>query len=215
MNSKKVLRATSTVFVCIAFYFLGRYAGQSSRGASDAKKADVSDNELIGIEESASMPAIEIVKISDDKAVQMAKAAVCEIFSAHLEESVVVSTGRYKLVAFRIWHNPHDPKPPVPDVWHSPVWIDAETGAVVPPQLPDWVPLSDDRLKALVMEQNTDLQGTSDWDWSFGHVSGFARVIVRDPSPPPNNPWVEDGAPMVFEIWVDETREAVICAMEI
>ena len=65
------------------------------------------------------------------------------------------------------------------------------------------------------MEQNSDLQGTSDWDWSFGHVSGFARVVVRDPSPPPNNPWVEDGAPMVFEIWVDETREAVICAMEI
>lgn len=215
MNAKYILHATSAGCACLALFFLGRYTGKSSQDANGAMDAGVSNEESIEIEDSVSMPMIAVVKISDEEAVQLAKDAVCEIFSEHLKESVVVSTGRYKLVSFRIWINPHDPKPPGPDVWHSPVWIDAETGAIVPPQMPDWIPLSDDRLKELVMEQNSDLQGTSDWYWSFGHVSGFARVVVRDPSPPPNNLWVEDGAPMVFEIWVDETREAVICAMEI
>ena len=80
---------------------------------------------------------------SDEEAVRIAREALIEVFSTDLEESVVLTSGRYKLVSFRIWINPHDPRPQRPDKWHSPVWIDAETGAVVPPQMPDWKPMSD------------------------------------------------------------------------
>lgn len=217
MKSKRILLETSVVCICIAFYFLGRYAGNSSHDASDAMNADVFDDESIKVGESASTPAIEIVKITDEKAVQTAKDAVCEIFSAHLEESVVISTGRYKLVAFRIWHNPHDPKPPGPDVWHSPVWIDAETGAVVPPQLPDWKPMTDSQLKTFVLEWDREMNGDEarNWNWDIRHVSGFARIVVRDPAHPSDNIWIEDDARFASEYWVDETRKAMIWAMDI
>lgn len=217
MKSKRILRATSATCICIALFFFGRYTGKSSLDASDAMNADVFDDKSIEVGESASTPAIEIVKISDEKAIQTAKDAVCEIFSAHLAESVVISTGRYKLVAFRIWHNPHDPKPPGPDVWHSPVWIDAETGAVVPPQLPDWKPMTDSQLKTFVLEWDREMNGEKarTWNWDIRHVSGFARIVVRDPAPPSDNIWVEDDARFASEYWVDETRKAMIWAMEI
>ena len=217
MNTKKVLCATSAGCACIVFFFLGRFTGKSNQDANVATNAVVPKDESVGIEESVSMPAVETVKISDEKAVQLAKDAVCEIFSKHLEESVVVSTGRYKLVSFRIWINPHDPKPPGPDQWHSPVWIDAETGAVVPPQMPDWKPMSDSRLKTFIREWDCEMpaEQAQNWNWDIKHVSGFARIVVRDPSPPSGNIWVEDDPRFAAEYWVDETREAVICAMDI
>ena len=47
------------------------------------------------------------------------------------------------------------------------------------------------------------------------HVSGFARIVIREPTPPSGNIWVEDGGPVAGEYWVDETRKAVICAYDL
>ena len=138
-----------------------------------------------------------------------------DITLMYTKDPIVLSTGRYKLVSFRIWINPNDPKPPGPDKWLSPVWIDAETGTVVPPQIPNWESLSIERLKAIVMGWSPEMRDTQDWTWTAEHVSGFARIVVRDSAPPSDNIWVEDGEPMVLEIWVDEAREAVIGAFEL
>ena len=217
MTTKTIIWVSAIVCACCATFFLGRHFAQPGRGL-DAGSLGLSNL----LSESRIAPkddqGIEKARaISDEDAVRIARDALIELDSNTLSESAVLSSGRYKLVSFRIWHNPHDPKPPGPDVWHSPVWIDAETGAIVPPQLPDWKPMTDVELKAFVMDWDPEMNGEEarNWNWDIRHVSGFARIVVRDPSPPSDNIWVEDDDPVAVEYWVDETRKAVICAHDL
>lgn len=217
MKSKPVLVSFSFVCACCASFFLGKASVKDKPGEQSASspKGDLAES----VEPYPLSRPVSRVK-SDEEAVRIAREALIEVCSTDLEEAVVLTSGRYKLVSFRIWINPNDPKPPGPDKWHSPVWIDMETGAVVPPQIPGWKPMTDSRLKAFVMEWDRELpaEKAQNWNWDIKHVSGFARIVVRDPSPSPplpDNVWVEDGDPFATEYWIDETREAVICAYDL
>ena len=212
MKTKPILVAFALGCACCASFFLGKASVKAE--PNDVPPATPEGSAAESVPTTAS-PKLKSRVESDEDAVRIARESVDDILLLYAKDPVVLSTGRYKLVAFRIWINPNDPRPPGPDKWLSPVWIDAETGVVVPPQIPNWESLSIERLKAIVMEWSRDMRGTQDWTWTAEHVSGFAKIVVRDPSPPSDNIWVEDGEPMVLEIWVDEAREAVIGAFEL
>ena len=212
MKTKPILVAFAFGCACSASFFLGKASGRTE---PDGVPPSSSEGDLAESVEPSPSPSPGSRVESDEDAVRIARESVDDILLMHVEAPVVLSTGRYKLVSFRIWINPNDPKPPGPDKWLSPVWIDAETGTVVPSQIPNWESLSIERLKAIVMGWSPEMRDTQDWTWTAEHVSGFARIVVRDPAPPSDNIWVEDGEPMVLEIWVDEAREAVIGAFEL
>lgn len=214
MRSKSVVRAFSFVCACCASFFLGRTSGKSEADGVPPSTPECAATETVPV---IASPKTKSRVESDEDAVRIAREAMIEIDSNNLAESVVLSSGQYKLVSFRIWINPHDPNPPGPDKWHSPVWIDAEAGAVVPPQLPDWKPMTDSQLKMFVLEWDREMNGeeAKNWNWDIRHVSGFARIVVRDPAPPSGDIWVEDDDPVAVEYWVDETRKAMICAYDL
>lgn len=212
MKTKFILVAFSFICVCSASFFLGKASGKDE---SDEVMPAISKCDSTESVPSTAPTKPESRVASEEEAVRIAQESVDDILLMHAKDPIVLSTGRYKLVSFRIWINPNDPKPPGPDKWLSPVWIDAETGTVVPPQIPNWESLSIERLKAIVMGWSPEMRDTQDWTWTAEHVSGFARIVVRDPAPPSDNIWIEDGEPMVLEIWVDEAREAVIGAFEL
>lgn len=213
MKVRNGVRCFAILTACIASFVLGRESVWRANRQPECPSAENPKDSETG----AKAFTVRLKNLSDDEAVEIGRNAVAGIYPLHLEESVVLSSGHYKLVSFRIWRNPNDSRPHGPETWHSPVWIDTENGAVIPPQLTDWEPLSDSRLKNIVTEWDRALRDgkAENWTWTVEHVSGFAKVVVRDPAPPPDNIWVEDGDPFAVEYWVDETRKAVICAMEI
>ena len=216
MKTKPILVAFALGCACCASFFLGKASGRTE---PDGVPPSSSEGDLAESVEPSPSPSPGSRVESDEDAVRIARESVDDILLMHVEAPVVLSTGRYKLVSFRIWINPNDPKPPGPDKWLSPVWIDAETGAVVPPQMPDWKPMADSRLKRFVMTWDREMpaEEAQNWNWDIKHVSGFARIVVRTPPPPPlpENIWAEDCGPYTTEYWIDETREAVICAFDL
>lgn len=212
MKTKSILVAFAFGCACCVSFFLGK---TSTKTEPDKVPPTTSDGSAAESIPTTAPPKPESRVESDEDAIRIAREALIEVWSNDLEESVVLTSGRYKLVSFRIWSNPHDPRPKRPDKWHSPVWIDVETGAVVPPQMPDWKPMSNSEIKAFLTEWSPSLKRAQNWTWSIDHVSGFARVRIRDTVSSPPDPMEEDGKPAAFEYWVDETRKAEVCAYEL
>ena len=207
MKTTTVLCASAFGFACLGCFFLGREAS----GAQSAEQSpSVRDSGR-----STVAPIFERTTISEGDAVRIARESLCGIDSDNLAEPVVLTLGRFKLVSFRIFRNQNDPRPHGPETWHSPVWIDTGTGSVVPPQMPDWKPMSNSDIKAFLTEWSPSLKRARNWTWSIDHVSGFARVRIRDTVSPPPDPMEEDGKPAAFEYWIDETRKAEVCAYEL
>ena len=105
MKTKFILVAISFICACCASFFLGKASGK-----------DESDEVLPAIskcDSTESVPSNAPTKpesrvVSEEEAVRIANESVDDILLMYAKDPIVLSTGRYKLVSFRIWINPND-----------------------------------------------------------------------------------------------------------